>query len=261
MSILVFTGCTSQEYSLQINDDETCNLTIQITVNHEVYSLLGTYGIDTSALNRQKKVVFDNELDDVDALFQEYAVKYSNRDFKIEAINDTIEIGFKATKKYNTISEANTDIKDLQTAGLSGLDFEITSDSSQFKTDYKVYGSVKYLLDSDIDMKNELISENFETLFDTSLLSASCSISMPASTTVSATDGTLEKGKYLWTATYDEGNTADIHIISGFKNTYMYIIAGVVVVIVIGILGFFISRYLKRRKERRNDDFYNNEEE
>lgn len=255
--MIVLTGCTSQEYSLQVNDDDTCSFTCQVTVNRDVYSLLATYDIDTAALNRQKNTSYNNELDDVDVLFQELAVIYSTYDFKITPINDTTIIGFKANKVYPNIEEANKEIKNLKRAGLSGFDFEITHNASKVKNEYTVYGTLDYILDPDIDMENKLINENFLLLFDTSILTAKATVITPMSVPDIQTDGTLNENMgYVWTASYDEGTTTDVHIIASKTNNSYYYIALVIIVIIGVIAGIFISRFIRKKKAIKNADFY-----
>lgn len=257
--MLIITGCTSQEYTLQINDDNTCNLTCQITVSREVYSLLATYDIDTAALNRQKEVTYDNELDDVDALFQEIAVIYNSYGFKITPINDSTIIGFKANKTYTALEEANKEIKNLKQAGLTGFDFEIKHTQTKIKNEYQIYGTLDYILDPDIDMDDTLIHDNFLSLFDTSTLSAKATIVTPMSTPNIKTDGKNNNIGYEWTATYDENETAPVHIISSKTNTYYYYIGFVIGVILLAAFGLIISRIIKKKTSRRNEDFYSND--
>ena len=255
--MIILTGCTSQEYTLQVNDDDTCSFTCQITVNRDVYSLLATYDIDTAALNRQKNTSYNNELDDVDALFQELAVIYSTYDFKITPINDTTIIGFKANKVYPNIEEANKEIKNLKRAGLSGFNFEITHNTSKVKNEYTIYGTLDYILDPDFDMENKLINENFLLLFDTSILTAKATVITPMSTPDIQTDGTFNENMgYVWNASYDEGTTTAVHIIASKTNNAYYYIAFVIIVIIGAIAGLFISRFIRKKKAIKNADFY-----
>ena len=254
--MVTLTGCANQEYTLQINDDNTCNFTCEVTINNDVYSLLGTYGVDTAKLNKDKTTKYENELDDVDALFQELAVIYHDFGYSITPINDTINIGFSASKKYPNIEELNKEIKELNQLNICGFNFEITHEKTSFVSEYKVYGGLKYILDSDIDMENELINENFNQLFDTSLLKATCKVIMPASTSVTNSDGTFDSNQFVWTATYDEGAVTPVHIISSLKNTSMYAIAVVSVVIILAIVALFGSRFLRKMKAKKNYEFY-----
>lgn len=253
----LLSGCTYQEYTLQINDDNTCQLTMQITVNNDLYSLLSTYDVDTQALNRTKNTSYDNdELNNVDALFQELAAIYDSYGFNIIAINDTVDIGFKASKRYKTLDEINNEIKELNNIGICGFDFQISQNKDTFSNEYRVYGTLDYILDPDIDMSIPEIEENFSALLNTSNFKAIASISMPISTTVTATDGNYNGTQFVWTTSYDQNETAPVHIISQYKNTSMYMIVGVIVVIVLVIVGVFVARALRKISSRKNNDFY-----
>lgn len=254
---IMLTGCTNQEYNLTVNDDGTCIMNFEITVNTEVYNLLSSYDVDTADLNRKKKNDYGNELDNVDALFQEFASIYHKYGYEIEVVNDAVKIGFSATKIYPNPDEINKEIKELKKMGLTGLDFEISAQASELKKEYTVYGTLDYILDPDIDMENNTIKDNFPTLFDTSILTAQAKITMPSGTEISASDGNQEENTVTWKASYNE-ETTEVHVISSYKNKSLYVIIIFAVIIIVLVIVFAVLKVLKKKKDRKNDDFYDN---
>lgn len=254
---ILLTGCTNQEYKLSVNDDGTCVMNFEVSVNTEVYNLLSSYDVDTAELNRKKKNDYGNVLDDVDALFQELASIYHKYGYEIEVVNDAVKIGFSATKIYSNTDEINKEIKELKKMGLTGLDFEITAQSSELKKEYTVYGTLDYILDPDIDMENSIIKDNFPTLFDTSILTAQAQITMPSETQISATDGEPDENTVTWKALYNE-ETTQVHVISSYKNKSLYVIIMVVAIVVILAIVFAVLKFKKKNAGRKNEDFYDN---
>lgn len=189
VTVLCFSGCGVQKYTLQINDDDTCNFSLAVSINRDTYNLLPTYGIDVDKLNREKNTSTGTAIDDVDAIFQEVAVMFNEYGYEISVINDTIDVGFKASKTYASIAEFNSEIKSFYDNGLVGTNLEITKTQTRYDTKYTCYGSLDYVLDKDIDFNNATVSDAFNSFFDTSQLTCQLEVTMPYSTTVSASDG------------------------------------------------------------------------
>ena len=107
-------------------------------------------------------------------------------------------------------------------------------------------------MDPDIDFNNMQIAEDFDTMIGKDSLTSTFSVFMPASTSVSATDGTYEGSTLKWTAKGNNETEIAVHVISENKNTGMYAIVIIGIIIVIVIIGLFVSRYIKKITDRRN---------
>ena len=81
--IILLTGCGTQNYSLKVNDDNSVEYKIRITVDSTTYDLLSSYGVDMSNLNRNKKSYGDEDIDSLDAVFQEQAMLYRQYNYDI----------------------------------------------------------------------------------------------------------------------------------------------------------------------------------
>lgn len=249
--LFCLTGCGTQNYNLQINDDDSCIFDITISVNKDTYNLLSSYNIDTAKLNREKNTNTGTEVDNVDALFQEAALTLQQYEYTISAIDDSIDVGFSATKTYPTIAAFNEEIKTLKEIGLVGTDLVITKTEGTFETEYYCYGTLDYVIDKDVDFGSETISESFETLFDTSQLNCQLSVTMPYSTAIKASDGVYENGTLIWTNSYNNGATKEVHVISGIQNKQAFailIVAIVVVIVILIIVGIKVAKILKTKK-------------
>lgn len=253
MMICIFClcGCGKQDYFLQINDDDTCNFTIKLTINRDTYnSLSSDYEVDIDQLNREKNTMTGTDMDNVDAVFQETAAIFNQYGYQITAINDTIDIGFEASKKYNTIAELNAEIAELHSINLIGVNLQVGKEQTRYQKTYRCYGELDYILDEDIDMKDDFISKMFLSQADLESLTCQFSVVMPYSTVLERTDGTASPNGYTWTSSY-QGSATPIHIISSARNTSAYIVTFLIGIVVIVGLIIMISRFIRQYKSKR----------
>ena len=255
-TFFIFTGCGTQVYNLKFNSDNTLDFKIRITVDTTTYDLLSSYGININELNRNKISYGDEEIDSLDAVFQEQAAIYKQYGYDIINVVDTVEIGFEAHKTYTTIDEFNQEIKKMYDERIVGTNIEVIKEESSLKSTYKVYGSLEYILDDDVDLSDPAVKDNFSKVYNKSKLSASLSIDTPEKTTVIATDGANSGRTTVWQAMYDETDSStEVHVISEFKNRSFYILIilgsliGVIIAIIIGVKVAKKVKWNKRKRE------------
>ena len=251
---LIMAGCGSQSYTITINDDDSVKLVIRCTVDTSTYKLLSSYSVNIDALNRQKITNSGTGLDNVEAVFQENAAVFESYGFTINAVDDSIEVGFEAEKTYQTIEAANTDIETLYKAHLTGLNVVITKEEGYYKTQYKVYGTLKYYLDPDIDLEDPDTLSNFNRIYDKSKLTASLSVLAPSFTQISASDGTSSASGagVTWTAIYENGNKeVNTHVIAEQPHTKAYVVT-IIIVVLFGSIVFSIGKraYIRLREKK-----------
>ena len=252
----LFCGCGSQSYFLTVNNDDTSDFSVSVTVDKDTYSLLSSYGIDSDKLNRQKITTSGTSIDDIDALFQEAAAIFQEYGFETEPVNDSVEIGFSAKKTYSSIEELNAEIKELYDKEVIGLTIEVTKYSSKFKTQYSMTGELRYVLDPDVDLEDEQNAEIFNSVFDQSNLIADFTAVFPSSTSIADTDGVTSSNGAgaTWSIKYtDEAESTAINNISSYTNSSMYAVAFIAVVIIAAALVMLLRRLIRRRKEK-NDE-------
>lgn len=263
MIMLFFTGCTRQEYSVNINDSDNVDLTIKVLIDKESYNLLSSFGVDINELEDNKVQDTGTEVDKVNALFQESAMTLQDYGFQITALNDAVELGFSAQKTYLTIEEFNSEIQELCKNNVSGLNLDIQYTNTKNHKEYKAYGTLNYLLDEDMGLDDKTIKSYFDEQYDTSNMTATVYINMPISTQVTNYDGEDSGNGIKWTTSYADGEK-EVHVISSYDdNTIIYIIVFVVIIILL-VIAFFVLRALKFKKEKDNSalsDVYEEERE
>lgn len=246
-------GCTRQEYEVNINDNDSVELSMKILISKESYNLMSSFGIDINELEENKIEGTGTTVDQVNVLFQESAMLLNNYGFEITPLDDAVELGFSAKKTYLTIEEFNSEIKELCENNLSGLNLDIQYVNKTNNKEYKAYGTLNYLLDKDMGLDDETIKSYFDKQYDSSNMTAVVYINMPLSTTVTNHDGTQSStgSAIQWNTSYSEGEK-EVHIISSYKDNTLYYIFGVIIFIIVIIIGIFISRALKLKNEKKN---------
>lgn len=257
--VLVLTGCTNQDYTLVVNADDSSRLTVRYVVDKDTYDLLNTYGID-KGYNFTQNENSANSIQRCDVLFQEVATVFYDNGFEISPVNDAVEIGMEATKKYTTIDELNKDIPALYDKGIINFNGQVTIDENLLGKTYTFSGTVKYLEDPDASDITEAEKAELLQLYDTSKLNAEVFLRMPGD--LVALDGTVEEGMAKYTASYDDGKEIPVHLRTKITNTVVRNIIFVVVFVVIVAGVVFGSRYLKKKKEqKKTKDLYGDEED
>lgn len=262
--MFLLSGCTRQEYNVVINDNNNVSLTIAAVIDKESYNIISSFGVDISELEENKVTDTGTPVDNVNSLFQEYAMLFQDNGFEITPLDDAVELGFSAKKNYLTIEEFNTEIAKLCENGLSGLNLDIQYVNTKNNKEFKAYGTLNYLLDKDMGLDDEIIKSYFDEQYDTSGMTAKVYITMPDTTQVTNYDGKVgQNGAIYWETSYKDGETP-VHIISSYKdNTIIYAIVLAIVVLLL-VVGFFILRARKFKKEKENSalaDEYQQERE
>lgn len=256
---LFLTGCTNQEYSLIVNEDDSADLSIKCIVDKDTYDLLSSYDLEESYKFEQNESSA-NPIERCDILFQETAAVFYDYGFDINPVNDSIQIGFEASKKYKTVDELNADIKKLYEDGLTGFNGEVTITDSLLSKTYLFSGTVQYLLDPDADI-SESEKNQLESLYqDTSKIKAQVSLKMPGG--LVAHDGTIENSMAIYSATYEDGEEVPVHLKTQIVNTTLRNIIFGVIIIAVAVGGFFLSKNMKKKKEAKKiRDLYGDEDE
>lgn len=261
--MLLLSGCTRQEYNVNINNNDNVDFSIKVLINKESYNLLSSFGIDTNELEENKIEGTGTEVDNVNVLFQETAMTLQGYGFQITALDDAVELGFSAKKTYLTIEEFNDEIKKLCENNVSGLNLNIQYSNTKNHKEYKAYGTINYLIDEDMGLDDSTIKSYFDEQYDTSDMTATVYINMPLSTQITNHDGTDSGNGIQWTTSYTDGEK-EVHVISSYNdNTIIYIIIFIVVIILL-VIAFFVLRALKFKKEKDNSalaDVYEEERE
>ena len=258
LCMFCFFGCGKQDYTLQINDDDTCNFSVKITVNSDAYNQLSSeFDVDTDKLNREKNTMTGSDIDNVDAIFQETAAIFNQYGYQIQSVNDSIDIGFEASKTYNTIYDFNNEIQELYNLNLVGCKVEVTKEASRYQKNYKCYGTLEYVFDKDIDMEDEFTAKMFNTQADLDSMVCRLVVVMPYSTAVMKSDGTGSPEGITWQTSY-KGDQIPVHVISSARNLQAYIITAIIVLVVLIGVVILISRLLrqyrnKKRYEKEHD--------
>lgn len=252
MVLFCLSGCTRQEYEVNITEQNSVTFQIKVLIDKESYNLLSTFNVDLNELENNKVDSTNSSVDLVNPLFQETAMQFKTMGFDITDIDDAVEVGFAAKKNYLTIEEFNAEIQNLCKENLSGLNLDIQYTDTKTNKEYKAYGTLKYIVDEDMGFDDSVIKSYFDKQYEISGLTCKATIQMPITTQITATDGTAgTNGGIEWTASYDS-EEKEVHVISEYHDYTMYYVVGMLVFIVILVVGFFIMRSLKFRKEKQN---------
>lgn len=253
IALITLAGCTRQEYSVNINDQNNVEFEIKVLISRQSYELLSSFGIDINELNEKQIIDTGTGIDNVNVLFQETAMLFYDYGFNIQPLDDAVDIGFSAKKSYLTIEEFNAEIQQLVANNLSGLYLDIQYVNTNTHKEYKAYGTINYLIDPDMGLDDESIKQYFDRQYDSSDMTAKVTINMPLSTQITNYDGTpgANNGGIVWNTSYKDGQK-DVHIISSYSDNTMYYAIGFVVFIIVLVIGFFAMRALKFKKEKMN---------
>lgn len=256
--LLVLTGCANQNYELVVNSDDSARFTIRYVIDKDTYDLLSSYEVDMGYTFEQSEKS-TNPIERCNVLFQETAAVFYEQGFEITDINDSINIGFEATKNYSTIEELNKNLKELYDKGLTKFKGEVTVTDGLVNKTYLFSGSVEYNLDPDANISEEDKAKLLE-IYDTSGIEATVSMKMPGN--LIAHDGTIEDSMAKYRVTYDEGKEVPVHLKTGVENTLVKNIITVVIVIAIIVGIILASRIMKKKKEeKKRRELYGDEDQ
>lgn len=258
LMLLAFTGCANQNYELVVNSDDSARFTIKYIVDKDTYDSLSSYDIDMGYTFEQSEKS-TNPIERCNVLFQEIASVFHEQGFEIKDINDSVNIGFEATKNYATIEELNKDIKSLYDKKLIKLNGEVSISDSLLNKTYLFSGSVEYLLDPDAEVSEEDKKQLLD-LYDASGLEATVSMKMPGN--LVAHDGTIEDSMAKYKVTYNDNKEVPVHLKTSIPNTLVrnIIMITIVVLVFVGII--LGSRYAKKKKEeKKRRELYGDEDQ
>lgn len=248
--VFFLSGCVRQEYTVTIGESNNVEFLVKVLIDKESYNLMATFGVDVNELEENKQTDV-GAVSDVNALFQETAKLFSNLGFEVTSVNDAVELGFTAHKKYLTIEEFNHEIEQMVQNNLCGLNLDIQYVDQQNHKEYKAYGTLNYVLDPDFGFDDPTIKKYFDEQYDPSNMTVTATINMPPTTPITKHDGSSYNGGVQWKTSYIEGEKP-VHVISEFHDNTMLYAIGLAFILVAGIAGFFIIRALKFKKEKEN---------
>jgi len=244
-------GCTRQEYNVVITEQNGVDFQVRVIVDKESYNLLSTFNVDINELEKNRIEGTGSAVDRVNPLFQETAMQFKKLGFDIIELDDAVELGFIAKKGYLTIEEFNAEIKTLCENNLSGLNLDIQYVNTNTKKEYKAYGTLDYVIDKDLGFDDEIIKGYFDKQYDTSGLTCKAIIQVPATTQVTASDGSNLQNGLEWATSYNEGQK-EVHVISEYHDNSMYYIITLIAIVVVAVAGFFILRAMRFKKEKQS---------
>lgn len=241
----MFVGCTDQTYQIVVNEDNSCDMTLSLITNIDNFNLLNSYKInqENKLIKKESSV---NPVERCEVIFQEAASVFYSYGFDIEPVSDSIQVGFVAKKHYANIESMNKDIKKLYESKVFGANIEIKSSKDLVSSKYSVSGTFEYFYDPDLDIPEDLV-KNIDSLSDVSALQANLFISLPGELD---SDSNASGGGLSWTAKPKE-KPIEIKASSSVTDNKALVMIAIPVVIIIGVVVFFISRKLKSAKEKR----------
>lgn len=258
LMLLVFTGCANQNYELVVNSDDSARFTIRYMIDKDTYDLLSSYDIDMGYTFEQSEKS-TNPIERCNVLFQEIASVFHEQGFEITDINDSVNIGFEATKNYNTIEELNKDIQNLYDKELIKLKGTVNISESLLNKTYLFSGSVEYNLDSDAKIDENEKSKLLE-VYDVSGLEATVSLKMPGN--LVAHDGTIEDSMAKYKVAYNDNKEVPVHLKTAIQNTLVKNIITIAIAVFVFIGIILGSRYLKKKKEeKKRRELYGDEDQ
>lgn len=248
LMVLFVSGCTNQDYTLVVNSDDSARFTVRFAVNKDTYDLLSAYDIEKNYKFEQSSTSANN-IERCDVLFQETAAVFYEYGFKINPINDAVEIGFEGVKEYKTIEALNKDLEKLYNDGLIKLKGTVTKTESLLAQTYVFSGSVEYLMDPDAEDLSESERYQILELYDTSGLNAEVSLRLPGD--LVALDGVVEDSMAKYKVSYEDNKEVPVHLKTQIVNTTLRTGIFIGVGVVAFVAFFFISKANKHKKEAR----------
>lgn len=245
---IFLSGCTNQVYTLVVNENDSSTFTVRYVVDKDTYDLLSSYDIDRN-YNFEQQENSQNKIEQCDVLFQETAAVFYDNGFKINPINDSIQIGFEAEKQYASPEELNKGLEELYEAGLIKMTGELRVEENIFKKEYKFYGKIDYFLDPDAAQITDAQKKQVLSLYDTSGLKAQFKVRLPGN--LYRHDGELENGMLSYVTSYDDNQTRDIHVITQIKNKTISTVIIIAAIVFAAVAFVFVSRKLKEAKEKK----------
>lgn len=136
ITMFLLQSCVLQKYSLKLNDDDTVQFMINLTLPHKVFEYLDDYNVDTSEIREDPFLLF-TEVDDI----------YLNRDFKKEVKSSDLETKISYYKLYPSVAAFNQEIEKLYESNEIGLSLKLLHKNSLRGQSRSYSGSLEYFLD------------------------------------------------------------------------------------------------------------------
>lgn len=149
ISIVFLSGCTQQQYSVHINEDETVEFKINVSISESTVKQMQEYDLDTDLFHRN-----------ITTLFDPYIQQLEQKEFRVDLNSDTLSYGFTASKTYKSLVYFNHDIKKLNEEGIiKGLNIELSKKQEVLSSQYAATGELQYLIEDYFEDKTSQVSE------------------------------------------------------------------------------------------------------
>lgn len=213
-------------------------------IDVDILNKLNEKEIDFGKIYKQNKDSTD-DIDKVHPLFQETAWIFANKDFIIEPIEDSVQVGFKANKEYPNIEAFNKDLHTLYSAGLSTLKAQVTHKKNFLGEHYQFYGELSFLKDPEFKATSEEI-EALKALVDNPEFYAIVNIKTPGD--LKHHNGEIQNGKLTFKARDTSLQPTSIQLDSGIESQKAKVLtlAGIGLA-VIAVIVLVLKNYRKIR--------------
>ncbi len=228
--ILFLSGCNKQSYNIKINEDGSSSLALSVTVDKDSYDSLRQY-------------IKDEDINDINALFKKDSERFKKAGFNIETINDSIDIGFKASREFLSPSDFNRSMKKFKKEKLIDSDLTIKADKNFYQKTYVLKGKIRYTKDPDFEkVLKKAKAEKLDSRIDFSKMKAEAIVSIPGNIKYKNSDN--------FTANYDSSGE-NIYIKSSiFNNKLKYTGVGIGFLIILVAFMKWLAYFLTKDKKR-----------
>lgn len=244
LAIFVLSGCTNQVYDINVLEDGRVSFSETFAIDVDILNKMHEKKINFGKIYKQNKDSVD-DMDKIHPLFQESAWVFANKDFNIEPVEDSVQVGFKASKEYPNIEAFNSDLKTLYMAGLSTIKAQLTHDKNIMGENYQLAGEFSFLKDPEFKTSDEEIAA-LKELVKNPNFNAIINIKTPGD--LKDHNGEIQGGKVVFRAPDTALQPTKILLQSGFESDKgkMIIVVGAAV----GILavGFLVLKNYRKIK-------------
>lgn len=251
--LLFVTGCSQQSYFIKVNEDDTVNFAVELSVPDKVIKKI-------DELNIQREAILDSK----EPLFEEIKKIYGLRGFSYSYKEDDTMIKVTFQKVYPSVANFNEELKELYDEGLIGLGININRSNklSGVKTTYN--GALKYVFDPDFinELKdNEHLGEflkdtqitSYVTIYDKDDLVAQDSLEIGDGDYNTMVNGTWDMKLDQPLKTFGLATEQKNQLFAIFS---FIAIVGVVLFLVVVILGrkVNVAAFIKNKMAERKDN-------
>lgn len=247
MSIVLFilAGCTTQNYSVAINEDNTVSFTTKVSMKNNTLNQLQELQLDSN--------VFSESPTDI---FQPVTEVYEQRGFQATNVTDNVAMGMEYSKTYDNISMFNNEMKDLVKEDVSGLDIEIRDESTLLNNVYTVAGNVSYLLPDGLAEYSTEFPEwvNYTPTQD---MVATVYINSKLGSVSGVRDGEMNGNQAYWSTNFEESAEPldeQSPLPVGVQYTLQRPIVRITIFFLVGLVVIGLGLYIVRRKQLKDKD-------